>query len=126
MKTHLVLALIGSAVAFAWPTFAQQTVDPKIVQQIRALAQKYDEAINKHDSVAIASLYAQNGVWRTYDHGSFYGQKAIEKAYGRWVFTTWQVRNYLTSVNRILAHGNEIRSSGTWSCAFQRLTPGGK
>jgi hypothetical protein len=72
MKTHLVLALIGSAVAFAWPTFAQQTVDPKIVQQIRALAQKYDEAINKHDSVAIASLYAQTefGGLMTTDHST--------------------------------------------------------
>jgi ketosteroid isomerase-like protein len=105
---------------------AQQkdTVDPKVEQQIRALAQKYDEAINKHDSVAIASLYAQNGVWRTYDHGSFYGQKAIEKGYARWVFTTWQVRNHFTSVNRIFARGNEIRSSGTWSCTFQN-TDGG-
>jgi hypothetical protein len=97
MKTLSLLILAGLAISFASPTFAQQkdTVDPKVQQQIRALAQKYDEAINKHDSVAIASLYAQNGVWRTYDHGSFYGQKAIEKAYGRWVFTTWQVRNYL-------------------------------
>ena len=91
MKIRLAVVLVGLAISFVVPTFAQQkdTVDPKVEQQIRALAQKYDEAINKHDSIAIASLYAQNGVWRTYDHGSFYGQKAIEKAYARWVFTTW-------------------------------------
>jgi uncharacterized protein (TIGR02246 family) len=126
MKIRLAVVLVGLAISFVEPTFAQQkdTVDPKVEQQIRALAQKYDEAINKHDSVAIASLYAQNGVWRTYDHGSFYGQKAIEKAYARWVFTTWQVRNYLTSVNRIFARGNEIRSSGTWSCTFQNTSGG--
>jgi hypothetical protein len=35
------------------------------------------------------------------------------------VFTTWQVRNHFTSVNRIFARGNEIRSSGTWSCTFK-------
>jgi type II secretory pathway pseudopilin PulG len=60
MKIRSVVALVGLAISFALPTFAQQkdTVDPKIEQQIRALAQKYDEAINKHDSVAIASLYA--------------------------------------------------------------------
>jgi uncharacterized protein (TIGR02246 family) len=126
MKTDLVVALVGLSIGFALSALAQQkdTVDPKIEQQIRVLASKYDAAINKHDADAIAALYAQNGVWRTYDHGSFYGQKAIEKAYARWVFTTWQVRNYFISVNRIFAHGNEIRSSGTWSCAFQNTSGG--
>jgi hypothetical protein len=27
-----------------------------------------------------------------------------------------QVRNYFTTVNRVSAVGNEIRSFGTWSC----------
>jgi hypothetical protein len=31
-------------------------VDPKVEQQIRALAQKYDDAIKEHDSFAIALL----------------------------------------------------------------------
>jgi hypothetical protein len=46
MKIRLLLALAGLAIGFAVPTFAQQkdTPDPKIAQQIRVLATKYDEA----------------------------------------------------------------------------------
>jgi ketosteroid isomerase-like protein len=96
LKPRLVVAVAVLAIGLTAPIFAQNAVDLKVEQQIRALAQKYDDAINRHDAVAVAALYARNGVWRSYDHGSFYGQKAIEKAYARWVFTTWQVRNYLT------------------------------
>ena len=47
MKARLLLALVGLAISLPFPTFAQQkdTVDPKVEQQIRALAQKYDDAI---------------------------------------------------------------------------------
>ena len=62
MKTRLVVALVGLAISFALPNFAQQTVDPKIDQQIRALAVKFDAAINSRDAVAVAALYAQDGV----------------------------------------------------------------
>jgi hypothetical protein len=43
--------------------FAQQkdTVDSKVEQQVRALAAKYDEAINEHP-VAIAALHTKDGV----------------------------------------------------------------
>jgi hypothetical protein len=55
--------LVGSAINFGLPAFAEQkdTVDPQIAQQIRVLAAKYDEAINKHDAAAVAALYAQDG-----------------------------------------------------------------
>jgi len=58
MKIRLVVALAGLAMSFALPAFAQQkdTVDPKIEQQIRVLAAKYDEAINKQDAAAVAAL----------------------------------------------------------------------
>jgi hypothetical protein len=51
MKIRLVIAPLGLTISFALLTLAQQkdTVDPKIVQQIRALAVKYDEAFNEHD-----------------------------------------------------------------------------
>jgi ketosteroid isomerase-like protein len=38
------------------------TLDPKIEQEIRTLATKYDEAINKQDAAAVAALYAQDGL----------------------------------------------------------------
>jgi hypothetical protein len=41
MKIHLVVALVGLAISFALPTFAQKdTVDPKIAEQVPVLANK--------------------------------------------------------------------------------------
>jgi hypothetical protein len=38
MKIRLIVALVGLAISLALPTFAQQTIDPQIAQQIRTLA----------------------------------------------------------------------------------------
>jgi ketosteroid isomerase-like protein len=67
MKIRFSLALVALAFGFTVPTFAQQkdTVDPKTDQQIRVLAAKYDEAINRRDAAAVATLYSQDGVWVT-------------------------------------------------------------
>ena len=42
MKIRLVVALVGLAIGFTVPAFARQkdTLDPKIVQQIRVLTMK--------------------------------------------------------------------------------------
>jgi hypothetical protein len=81
MKIRLLGALIGLAIGFAAPAFAQQkdTVDPQIVQQIRTLASKYDVAFNNNDAVAVAALYTEDGAhgW----HGTSHGRHAIEKSY---------------------------------------------
>jgi hypothetical protein len=51
MKMRLLLALVGLAISFAGPAFAQEkdTVDPQIAEQVRALASKYDQAFNKSE-----------------------------------------------------------------------------
>ena len=120
MKIRLVVALAGLAMSFALPAFAQQknTVDPKIEQQIRILAAKYDEAINKQDAAAVAALYAQDGVWVTHD-GSFHGRQAIEKGYVQLDVKSWQIGSYITTVERVVAVGNEVRSTGRWSCVHK-------
>jgi hypothetical protein len=43
MKVRLLLALsiIGTATGFVLPIFAQDTVDPKIAEQVRAFAMKF-------------------------------------------------------------------------------------
>jgi uncharacterized protein (TIGR02246 family) len=105
MKIRLLSALVvGLAIGFVLPTVAQQkdAFDPK--QQIRVLAKKDDDAVNKRDPVAVAALYTQDGVLTTYDHGSFRGRKAIENAYARWYFKA-QFSNYFTTVNRVTAVG---------------------
>jgi uncharacterized protein (TIGR02246 family) len=111
MKIRLLSALVvGLAIGFVSPTVAQQkdAFDPK--QQIRVLAKKHDDAVNKRDPVAVAALYTQNGVLTTYDHGSFRGRKAIENAYARWYFKA-RFSNYFITVNRVTAVGK----SGTFN-----------
>jgi hypothetical protein len=119
MKIYLVVALAGLAISYAVPTLAQQkdTVDPKIELQIRVLAAKYDEAINRHDSIAIAALYTADGV-RASDWGTFRGRQSVEKSYREYDFRRWPVSNFLTTVNRVLMVRNEVRSIGRWSGVF--------
>jgi uncharacterized protein (TIGR02246 family) len=124
MKMPLVVTLIGLAMGFALPTFAQQqnTIDAKIEQQIRILAMNYDAAINKHDAAAIAALYAQDAVWVTYHDGSYHGRQAIEKEYEKMYFKRWNKHNYATTVARVTAGGNQVRATGNWSCAYSEAT----
>ena len=46
MKIRLLLALVGSAISFAWPTFAQQTntPDPQLRQALDDLFKRETEA----------------------------------------------------------------------------------
>jgi ketosteroid isomerase-like protein len=125
MKIPLVVALAGLVIGFSLPTFAQQkdTVDPQTAQQVRVLAMKYDEAMNKHDAAAIASLYTQNGVKES-DFGTSHGRQSIEKSYAKYEFQRWPVSNFSTRVNRVIKAGNELRSTGTWSGVFTNHSGG--
>ena len=116
MKTHiLLLALVGLATGFVLPTFAQDTVDPKTAQQIHALAAKFNEAFNKHDPAAVAALYTEDAVWQTY-HGTFHGRQRIEKEYADWCFKRWNKHNWGTTMRGVHTVGNEVRTTGWWSC----------
>jgi hypothetical protein len=48
MRIRLVVALVGLAISFALPTFAQQkdTADPQIIDQLNALSKKTNDAFN--------------------------------------------------------------------------------
>jgi uncharacterized protein (TIGR02246 family) len=122
MKIRCLLALLGLAISFALPTFAQQkgAVGPKTDQQIRGLAAKYDEAINSHDAAAVAALYTEDGVGQIPESkvSPGHGRQGIEKTYAHW-FKGWQVGSYVTTVDRVTAVGNEIRSFGKWSDNFK-------
>ena len=119
MKIRSVVALVGLAISFALPTFAQQTdtVDPRTAQEIRALVMKYDEAINKQDPAAVAALYTENAVYVAH-HGTLHGRQAIEKTYANY-FQHWHSINHVSTVDRLIAVGNEVRVFGTWSSSFQ-------
>jgi uncharacterized protein (TIGR02246 family) len=126
MKIPLAVAVVGLAIGFAVPGFAQQkdTVDPQTAQQIRALRIKFDEAFNRNDAAAVAALYAEDGVWVSLKNGAFHGRQAIEKAYAKNEFGPWHPSNLVGRVDRVIALGNDVRAYGTWSETW-RDTNGG-
>jgi ketosteroid isomerase-like protein len=84
MKIRFRLALVGLAIGFALPTFAQEqnTVDPEVRQEIEAVLMKFGDAFNKRDAAAIAALYTQNAMrLQSWWSESDLGQQAIEKSY---------------------------------------------
>ena len=64
MKTRLLGALVGLAISFALPTFAQQKkpVNPRLIREANDFNKKYCEAVNNHDAAAIGALYYHNVV----------------------------------------------------------------
>jgi hypothetical protein len=56
MKIRLLVALAGLAISYALPTFAQKTntPDPQLRQQIIAFLEKFNNAWNNNDPVALA------------------------------------------------------------------------
>ena len=115
MKVPVVVVIVFLAIDLALPTFAQQkdTLDPQIAQQIRVLAMKYHEAINRNDAAAMAALYTEDAV-NVLPGGSFHGRQAIEKGWAR-VFQSWHPSNDIANFDWLKAVGNEVRSSGRWS-----------
>jgi uncharacterized protein (TIGR02246 family) len=125
MKIRFVVALVGLAISFAPPAFAQQkdTVDPETAQQVRALASKYDATFNRQDAVTVAGLYAEDAVFNT-PEGTFQGRQAIEELYAKHYFGEVHSKNVVTVVNEAIAAGNEVRATGTWSDTFEEPSTG--
>jgi uncharacterized protein (TIGR02246 family) len=110
MKIRLAVALVGLAISFALPTFAQQkdTVDPEVRQQIEAVRMKFDEAFKKHDAAALAALFTQDAVlvWEGYSGGAAAsGQQAIEK---RWAIELASSPTSVSKLVQVRAIGNDI------------------
>jgi uncharacterized protein (TIGR02246 family) len=120
MKTLLVVLLIGLAINFALPTYAQQKdeADPQTTQKILAIGKAMDEAINNVDAAAIAALFTGDAVFVT-DRGPVIGRQAIQKWYAD-VLQGWHPKNHITKVDGNAAHsigtaGNELWATGEWS-----------
>ena len=82
MKECLVVPLIGLAISFALPTYAQQKdlADPQTTQKILALGKAFDEAHSDNDAAAVATLYTRDAVLVTIE-GPIIGRQAIHKYY---------------------------------------------
>jgi ketosteroid isomerase-like protein len=84
MKIRTIVTLVGLAISFASPIFAQQkdTVDPEVRQQIEAVLRQFDEAYNKHDAAALAALFTPEAVemFPFEAPAVISGQQAIQKS----------------------------------------------
>ena len=80
MKRRLVVSLVGLAISFALPTYAQQkdVADPQTTQKILAIGKAYDEAHNNNDAAAVAALFTRDAVFVTIE-GPIIGRQAIQK-----------------------------------------------
>ena len=136
MKTRLLGALVGLAISFALPTFAQQedTVGPRIVQQRDLLGvpdarAKFDqlhlrleEAYNKNDAAAVVALFTEDAVLVTAD-GIFSGRQHIEERYAD-TFQRSPITDFVCSHERFHLNSidNAAWSTGEWASAFQGQT----
>ena len=125
MKIRSVVTLVGLAISFALPTFAQQTntPDPQLRQQlINEKYKKYDEAQNNNDAAASAAFFTEDAVLVT-NMGSVYGREAIEKWYAG-LFKLYRHSNFIGKPDQYSPHtigtaGNEIWEIGDWSLTYK-------
>jgi ketosteroid isomerase-like protein len=122
MKMRL-LALVGLAISFALPTFAQEqsAVDPQVREQIEAANMKLLEARNKYDAAAAAAFYEQNAVqvwqWAESGHPAV-GQKAIEQRWHVEIASTRAagVSKCTTELIQMCGMGDEISAIWHFTC----------
>jgi uncharacterized protein (TIGR02246 family) len=129
MKIRFLSAIVGLAISFAAPAFAQEkdTVDPQVAEQLSALSKKTDEAFNKGDAAALAPLYTEDAVLVN-DTGPIYGREAIVKHWAD-VFKQVQFSNHLDKRDQNSPHiigttGNEAWSNGEWTLTHQGQNAG--
>jgi ketosteroid isomerase-like protein len=117
MKKRLVVPLVGLAISFALPTYAQQKdlADPQTTQKLLALGKADEEAHNKYDAAATAALFTRDAVYST-PGGTVIGRQAIQK----WYTDLWQYfhpTNYIAKTDGNAYHligtaGNEVWATG--------------
>jgi len=101
MKRRLVVSLVGLAISFALPTYAQEkdVADPQTTQKILALGKAFDEAHSDNDAAAVATLYTRDAVLVTIE-GPIIGRQAIQKYYTD-LYQWWHPKNCITKSTRM-------------------------
>jgi ketosteroid isomerase-like protein len=122
MKIPSLLVVAGFAIGLALPTFAQQkdTVDPKIIEQLREEDKNFEEEYNKHDATVVTTLYTEEAVFET-PNGTFNGREAIEGLYQKVYFERNHSKDHITTVGEITEAGDETRAIGVWSDTFEEI-----
>jgi ketosteroid isomerase-like protein len=122
MKARLLFALLGLAISFALPTYAQQRdlADPQTTQKILAIIKAHEEAENNYDGAAIATLFTRDAVYVT-PEGPIVGRQAIQKWYTdlyQWLHRP--SKNHITKLDGNAPHmidtaGNQLWATGELS-----------
>ena len=108
MKRRLVVSLVGLAISFALPTYAQQkdVADPQTTQKVFALIKAALEAQNNCDAAAFAACYTRDAVFVTPDT-HLIGRQAIQK-WATYLFQSGHPINCMLKVD-----GNAFHLIGT-------------
>jgi len=124
MKIHSVVTLVGLAISFGFPIFAQQTdtPDPQLRQRLLAVIEKHADAMNKNDAAAAAALFTEDAVYLT-DRGPIKGREAIEKMYAE-LFQKLHFSDHVITVDQDSPHimgsdGRTLWATGGWSSTIQ-------
>jgi ketosteroid isomerase-like protein len=115
MSMRSLLTLVGLAVGFALPTFAQEqnTIDPEVRQQIETAFRKYTEAFNQHDAAAMGDRYTLDAVEVWFGGGGLIsGREEIVKALMAASATGATMSHRII---QMCAVGDEISAIGEWT-----------
>ena len=127
MKIPLAFALVGFAISFALPIFAQEKAatpampnpfqpvpaGPALVQQLEAINEKFDEAFNKHDATAVAAFYTANAILSS-PLAVASGLPDIEKYFTN-LFQRFSPSDRSTKMNYVYAFGGDLCAIGGWT-----------
>jgi len=88
-----------------------------VSRQLDEKIKNYDEAINRNDAAAVASLFTDDAIFVNYG-GPLCGREVIEKQYAEW-FKQWHHNNHLDIKDsdslRIVGTADNIALNGKWS-----------
>ena len=125
MKIPLIIALVGAAIGFVLPTFAQQTntPDPQLREALATLLKKMDDGFVNSDAAALAALYTDDAVHVTFNQPPIYGREAIQKHFED-DFKKLHFIKYLSKLEEYSPHvigtaGNVLWSTGEFDQTFQ-------
>jgi uncharacterized protein (TIGR02246 family) len=125
MKIRSVVALVGLAISFALPTFAQQkdTPDPQLRQRLIALIKIHTDSLDKNDADAIAANFTEDGIFVT-PQGTFFGREAIEKHYADDFKQQIHLSNNTVTLDQDSPHiigtsGKEMWATGEWTATVK-------
>jgi ketosteroid isomerase-like protein len=97
----------------------KDTPDLQLREQLDATVNKFDEAFNNNDAVALADLFTEDAVLVT-DAGLVFGREAIEKHHTD-LLQKYHFSDHIGKADQYSPHitgqsGNEMWATGEWSC----------